>query len=240
MFETKGRTSSSPVTQLLDAITIPTVAGIDLQAELPIPLWAKGKSKHLTAKQILYREGSSIDRVFIIRSGMVKLLSYLPNGRARIVRLHTTGHWIGLEGLMDTDYDHTAIAADDVVVHAVPIQHLQHLERDAPRELAGVLCQWHHDLLQADTWISSFSTGGIRSRVARLIEFLAACNAYSQPAEGVELLTVCEMGEILGVTPESVSRTLASFKRSDILQRQATTPLGENYRLDRQRLAQEA
>jgi CRP/FNR family transcriptional regulator len=47
------------------------------------------------------------------------------------------------------------------------------------------------------------------------------------------------MSEILGVTPESVSRIVATFKRSDILQKQSDS-LREVYRLDSLRLQQEA
>jgi len=99
--------------------------------------------------------------IYVTRSGLVKLLVYLPNGRARIVRLH-----------------------------------------------AG----------------NDFSTGGIRPQVARLLE-------YGQPLDRVELLTVCEMAEILGVTQESVSRILATFKRGEILQK-LSDPSREIYRID--------
>lgn len=217
---------------------VPPAGGLDRQVDPPVPLWAHGKARRLPAKSVLYREGAPVDRVFIIRSGVVKLLSYLPNGRARIVRLHTRDHWVGLEGLLGKGYDHTAIVANTALVHAIPIQHLQHLERNNPRELAGLLYHWHNDLVQADKWIANFSTGSIKSRVARLLEFLATLECSSS-ANSVELLTVCEMAEILGVTAESVSRTLAEFKRNDILQKQSI-PLREIYRLDTGRLALEA
>jgi CRP/FNR family transcriptional regulator len=174
----------------------------------------------------------------VIRSGLVKLLSYLPNGRARIVRLHASNHWIGLEGLLGQSYEHTAIAVGDVEIQHVAIHRLQRLNRDNPGVLGQLLCQWHGALMHADRWISDFSTGGIKPRVARLLEFLAELE-YGQPLDRVELLTVCEMAEILGVTQESVSRILATFKRRDILQKQSD-PSGEIYRVDAPSLQREA
>jgi DNA-binding MarR family transcriptional regulator len=47
------------------------------------------------------------------------------------------------------------------------------------------------------------------------------------------------MAEILGVTQESVSRILATFKRRDILKKQPD-PIREIYRLDAARLQREA
>ena len=78
----------------------------------------------------------------------------------------------------------------------------------------------------------------VRPRVARLLEYLAELE-YDQPLDRVELLTVCEMAEILGVTQEGVSRILATFKRRAILQMQSD-PSPEIYRLDAPRLQREA
>jgi CRP/FNR family transcriptional regulator, anaerobic regulatory protein len=201
-------------------------------------LYVAGRSRRYLAKEVIYREGDRVDRIYVIRSGLVKLLSYLPNGRARIVRLHAGNHWIGLEGLLGQPYEHTAIAVGDVEVQYVGIHSLQRLNRDNPGVLGHLLRQWHGALVHADRWISDFSTGGIKPRVARMLEFLAELE-YGQPLDRVELLTVCEMAEILGVTQESVSRILATFKRREILQKLSDTSR-EIYRIDAAGLQQEA
>ena len=201
-------------------------------------IYDAGRSRRYQAKEIIYRESERVDRIYVIRSGLVKLLSYLPNGRARIVRLHAGNHWIGLEGLLGQPYEHTAIAVGDVEVQHVALHSLQRLNRDNPGVLGQLLCQWHGALVHADRWISDFCTGGIRPRVARLLEFLAELE-YGQPLDRVELLTVCEMAEILGVTQESVSRILATFKRRELLQK-LSDPSREIYRLDAPELQREA
>ena len=212
----------------------------DRRASEEILLWQNSKRKCFQAKEVIYRESAGVDRICIIRSGLVKLLSYLPNGRARIVRLHARNQWLGLEGLLGEPYEHTAIAVDDVVVEYLSTHSVQHLVMDEPGRLLQLLHQWHVDLAQADKWISEFSTGGIRPRVARLLQFLAELE-YGRPTDRVELLTVSEMSEILGVTPESVSRIVATFKRRDILQKQPESDsLREIYWLDTPRLHQEA
>jgi len=203
-------------------------------------LWENSKRKSFQAKEVIYREGDRVDRVCIIRSGLVKLLSYLPNGRARIVRLHVRDQWLGLEGFLGEPYEHTAIAVGDVHIQYLSVHNLQHLVMSEPQRLLQLQHQWHLDLAQADRWISEFSTGGIRPRVARLLQFLAELE-HGEDTNRVELLTVCEMSEVLGVTPESVSRIVATFKRREILQKLAEThPYREIYRVDSQRLLQEA
>ena len=210
----------------------------DCRASEQPPLWRRGRKKRFLAKEVIYRESDTVDRVGLIRSGLVKLLSYLPNGRARIVRLHASGDWLGLEGLMGETYEHTAMAVDDVEVRYASICSVQRLVHDNPSQMEYLLQQWHGNLAQADRWISDFSTGEIQPRVARLLEFLAELE-YGQASDRVELLTVCEMAEMLGVTQESVSRILATFKRGDILHKESDS-LREIYRLDAPRLRQEA
>ncbi len=166
----------------------------------------------------IYHQGDDVQGVYLIRSGMVKLLSYLPHGRARIVRLHVPGDSLGLEGLLGQPYIHTAIATGKVEVECLSMPVLRRLQQEDPALLMGVLRQWHEYLAQADRWIADFSTGGIKPRLARLLKFLAEVE-YGSPADQVQLLSGPEMADILGVTPESISRVLAGFKRSEMLQK---------------------
>lgn len=203
------------------------------------PATVKGrKRKRFVAKAVIYRESEPVDRVYLIRNGLVKLLSYLPNGRARIVRLHAKGHWIGLEGLMGHAYEHTAIAVGDVEVEYYPAKNLQRLHQDSPIAFGKLLCHWHTHLIQADKWIADFSTGEIKPRVARFLGYLAELE-YGELPDRVELLKVHEIADALGVTQESVSRILADFKRNKVLQKSAD-PLEEIYRLNTEKLQQEA
>lgn len=192
------------------------------------------KHKQFLAKEVIYRESDPVDRVFVILGGMVKLLSYLPNGRARIIRLHAHNHWLGLEGLVGQLYEHTAVAVGDVAVAYISMNSLRLLERDNPTQYGQILKQGYKYLAQADRCILDFSTGGIKPRVARLVDFLAKLE-HGESSSMVELLTVHEMADMLGVTPESVSRVLAEFKRNDTLHR-LDGHSDETYEIDSQQL----
>lgn len=167
-------------------------------------------------REVIYREGEQADTVYAIRSGLVKLISYLPNGKGRIVRLYARGIWIGLEGLLGQPYEHTAVAIEDVEAYRFRTHTLRLLERDDFEHHVHLMSRWHQHLLEADRWIADFSTGPIRPRVARLLSFLSRVEDRSASGN-VKLLTCDEMAAILGVTPESVSRVLAQFKRNGIL-----------------------
>ena len=192
------------------------------------------KLKHFSANEIIYREDDSISRVHIIRNGIVKLLSYLPNGRARIIRLHSRNDWLGLEGLINLPYKHTAIAVGDVEVNYVPLDKLRQLEHSRPRQYSQLLKHVCEHLVQADKWIADFSTGGIKPRVARLLLYLSDIE-YGESSNMIDLLTVHELADMLGVTQESVSRILADLKRKDTLHRTAESN-DVTYEIDQQGL----
>lgn len=164
----------------------------------------------------LYLEWQEASVVYMVKSGLVKLISYLPNGRARIVRLHGSGSLVGLSGLLEPRYEHTAVAVGRVEADAVPVSSLIRLRSDDPTMYCRLLEEWYGQLQTADTWITQFSTGSIRARVARLVNYLSEIEQKS-PSNEVELLTCEEMAAVLGVTPESVSRILAEFKRDQML-----------------------
>ncbi|MDT8386531.1 MAG: Crp/Fnr family transcriptional regulator [Thiogranum sp.] len=207
---------------------------IDLLRQEPV----LARSSVYQPGETLYHEGADVDVVYVPRRGKVKLLSYLPDGRARIVRLHKRGSVLGLNGLLGDAHGHTAIAVDQVEAYQIPINALLALKDDDPLAYSQLLEQWHRSLSTADTWITDFSTGAVRGRVARLVQFLIDMDDEHGPCE-VALLTGEEMAEVLGVTPESISRTLADFKRLGIL-----IPLddrnAECFRCDLDALASEA
>jgi CRP/FNR family transcriptional regulator len=186
----------------------------------------------------LYHEGDSVDALYIIRSGLVKLVNHLDNGRTRIVRLHNRSSIMGLSGLLDQRHEHTAVAVRETSIFQFPIRLIQTLKSEQPEFGNGLMEKWHRYLADADTWITEFSTGGIRGRTARLIRFLCDMDDEVGEREAV-LLTSEEIGEILGVTPESASRVVADFKRKSIL-KPSDTGLANTYRCDLSLLNKEA
>ena len=172
---------------------------------------------------VIYREGDAAESVFALRSGMVKLVNYLPNGQARTVRLHVRGGLLGLSGLVNDVYEHTSVAINDVVAYQIPIADLQALREDDPFLYSQLTERWHDYLREADAWITRFSTGSVKARAARLVAHLSRIESGTKMKQ-VKLLTCEEMANILGVTMESVSRVLAQFKRQRLLQPIAGRP----------------
>lgn len=163
--------------------------------------------------EILYRAGQPADRLYTVRSGLVKLVQFLPDGAQRIVRLMRTADVVGLESLLDEPYEHDAVAMQPTEVCCLPTAVVKLLEQQNPKLHKELLNRWQRALKDADAWITLLSTGSAKQRVAHLLLRLARDAASSE----CELFGREDMGAMLGITTETASRTIAEFKRQGLL-----------------------
>lgn len=160
---------------------------------------------------LLYRQGTKADRLFTIRSGLVKLVQYLPDGTQRIVRLLRTSDVTGMEALAGGNYQHDAVVMQATEVCILPVEVVKRLSSENAKLHQELMNRWQRALNEADLWITQLSTGSARQRVARLLLRLICKEG------GCELFSREDMGAMLGITTETASRTIADFKRSGIL-----------------------
>lgn len=174
--------------------------------------------------QALYLAGDAGDRLYTIRSGIVKLVQYLPDGAQRIVRLIRSADIAGLEALIKRPYEHDAIALQPTEVCCLPVPTLEMLSKENPDFHVELLSRWQRALSEADAWLTELSTGSARERVARLLLRLVR----DQETPECALFGREDLGAMLGITTETASRIVAEFKRQGLLQ-----DLGGNrYRVD--------
>ena len=168
--------------------------------------------------QHLYRAGEIGDRMFTIRSGLVKLVQYLADGSQRIVRLVKSTDVTGLESLVNQPYEHDAIVMQPTEVCCLPTDTVQELSKANPELHVELLRRWQHALSEADAWLTELSTGPARERVARMLlrlirnETPPECTLFGRE----------DLGAMLGITTETASRTIAEFKRNGWLRELAS------------------
>lgn len=161
----------------------------------------------------LYLAGDVGEYLFTVRSGMFKLVQYLPDGSQRIVRIARATDVLGLETLLDERYQHDAIALHPTEVCRYPARLVRDLAHENPRLYHELMVRWQRALAEADAWLTELSTGSARQRVARLLLRLVRDRQTSE----CHLFSREDMGAMLGVTTETASRTIAEFKRQGLL-----------------------
>lgn len=182
--------------------------------ELDAIAW-KVPDEIVPAGKPLYRHGEQPDAIFIVRSGLIKLETYLNDGSYRIVRLARCADLLALERLLDSPCDHTAIALSDVDVCKVPLAVVRQVMAHQPWLSTQMIRHWHQALQQADGWLAQYSLGAGRQRVAR---FLIDLHDTTSDASGAFTIpNRDDVGAILGLTKETTSRLIAEFHRSGFL-----------------------
>ncbi|MDD2917593.1 Crp/Fnr family transcriptional regulator [Rhodoferax sp.] len=162
----------------------------------------------------LYAEGSPVQGIFTLRSGMVKLVRNTLDGRPRIVRVLRSGDVIGLEALAGPRYDSDAIALTAVTVCRIPQRVIQKLAASSPRLHTQLMHKWQRALKDADDWLADMNFGTARQRVANLV--LKMRNP-SRPDVAV-LFSREDMGAMLDLKLETVSREITRLVRDGIIE----------------------
>jgi CRP-like cAMP-binding protein len=161
----------------------------------------------------MYSEGDKAIGVMTIRTGMVKLVRNTSDGRQRIVRVLRPGDVVGLEALATSHYDSDAMALSDVSVCRIPLDVMHTLSANSPRLHRRLMQKWQHALKSADDWLADLNFGTARQRVGRFI--LKMRN--SQDPQRVTLFSRDDMGAMLDLKLETVSREVSAFVREGVL-----------------------
>ena len=161
----------------------------------------------------LYHFGEQGDYMFTVRRGALKLVQYLPDGNQRIVRLARDTDVLGLEALLGGTYEHDAIVLQTTEICRFPTRVVRTLSEENPALHRELMSRWQRALSEAEAWLTELSTGSARQRVARLLLRLVR----DQDGSECELFSRENMGAMLGITTETTSRTIAEFKRQDLI-----------------------
>jgi CRP-like cAMP-binding protein len=162
----------------------------------------------------LYDEGSKVQGIFTVRSGMVKLVRSTLDGRQRIVRVLRSGDVLGLEALATARYDSDAIALTSVTVCRIPLEVIRKLSVSSTRLHTQLMHKWQQALKDADDWLADLNFGTARRRVSNLV-----LKMRSRDNSEVSMLFSREdMGAMLDLKLETVSREMSRLVREGAIE----------------------
>lgn len=167
----------------------------------------------LKSGEVLYEMNQAGHHLFTVRSGLLKLVQYLPDGTQRIVRLVRSTDVLGLEVMVGQHYDHQVVALQESELCRYPVEAVNQLSQRNSALHKDLMARWQKALTEADSWLTQFSTGAAKKRMAN---FLLSMVEGQEKAE-CTLLSREDMGSILSITTETASRMISDFKRSGII-----------------------
>jgi CRP/FNR family transcriptional regulator len=176
--------------------------------------------RKVKADEPLYLCGESFDKLYLISSGLFKIVNLAQDGREQPVGLYFKGDWLGFDGIPNGHYGCTAIALDCAEVWTVRYDSLLLASLKEPilmrMMFAAMSAQLAHN---RDVMLSM----GTLTADARVCDFLLQW-ANSLAERGLRTdqfnvyLTRADIGHYLGLRLESVSRALTKLARCGIIQ----------------------
>ncbi len=204
----RGHCQSCPIRHLSIFSLLPVERLTDIQSFQPaVVTYAPAET--------VYYQGDIALNAFTLRQGIIKLVKTLPNGRTQIVRVLNHGDLFGCDGFAGETYNHTAIPLDPVEVCRLPLGELLALKKQNPEIEQALMLRWIQHLRDAEDMMLEL---GAKKAAERIASFLirwceeAENNWISLP------LSRSEIGELLGLTIETVSRFLSEWKRQHLLE----------------------
>jgi len=169
--------------------------------------------------QILFFEGGVAQHLFALHAGLVKLVKSLENGKDRITGVLFPGQIFGLEALADPTYPLTAVTLRDSEICAASRDDVVVFLQTNPEIALGMVRFLVSEVGRVRTQVTEMSFKDARMKVATFLLSLVASDA--SPEEGCAVLTLPlsrqEISEVLELSPETISRTLAAFRRQQLI-----------------------
>lgn len=176
---------------------------------------------HFRRNQILFFEGGEAHHLFALNDGLVKLVKSLENGKERITRVLFPGELFGLEALKDAAYPLTAVVLRDSEICAVSRDQFFAFLRANPDISLDMIRLLVGEIAEIRTQMTAMSFKDSRMRVATfLLSLIPPDQRVSSNSCTITLpLTSQEIGEVLELSPETVSRTWNALRQDGLIEK---------------------
>lgn len=160
-------------------------------------------------KQAIYNEGNAAHLVYVVRSGLVKLFKNTAQNRTQIINVVGPGEIIGIESLFSPHYNATAVPLTrSQICYCQSVQFHTLIEK-RPSVAVRVIGLLYQDLSRIHAFLCDLGTKKAISRVASCLLFFKEKQTSDQATRAFQLPVMRnEMSELLGISPETISRQL--------------------------------
>ena len=178
------------------------------------------RSRKINRGETLHRRGDAFRNLYAIKAGAFKTVLSLRDGREQITGFHIAGEPLGLDGIHASEHTADAIALEDGMLCIIPFGRLERLcgemramQRHLHRLMSGEIVRSSQLMallgsMRAEERVSAF--------LLNLSERLRAL--HHAHLEFKLRMSREEIGSYLGMTLETVSRTLSRFQDDKLIE----------------------
>jgi len=170
----------------------------------------------------IFARGDAGDALFIVKEGLVKLVSHSGRGTETILHLLPPGAIFGEILFSEDKRAFTAFAGKDSLVASLPKQTLAHLLSMIPAFSMNFLRLLSQRLAKVEKEYAGFGHTWSYHRLAKILLRLAEEHGVTTP-KGAALpfrLTHEELANLIGTTRETVTTQMGRFRRMGMVRRE--------------------
>jgi len=171
-------------------------------------------SVELTPGDPLFDEGEPAGYLFNVTAGAVKIYKLLPDGRRQMTGFLFPGDFLGLAN--DRTYAYSAEAVTYTTLCRFPRPKLENLLEMYPKMERRLLGMASHELAVAQEQMLLLGRKTAREKIASFLLMLSDRAVQRGQAENPVAVPMSrnDIGDFLGLTTETVSRTFTQLKQS--------------------------
>ncbi len=172
-------------------------------------------------ESIFHQNDKSDESSYTLRKGLIKITKSLPDGRIQIVRVLVAGDLFGFDGFAGKEYNHTATALTACEVCRLPLADLSEVRKNNPEVDSSIMSRIIKNLRQTEDMLLELGAKKASEKLASFLLTLGCSDVHSDlnddlndDIQWVKLpLSRSEIGSLLGLTIETVSRFISDWKR---------------------------
>jgi len=169
--------------------------------------------------QYLFWEGDPANKIFVIKSGRVRLLKTAASGKEMVLEVMVPGQICGGATMFGEIHRNGAEAVEPTAVYGMSRESYDQLLSLYPDIARGIIRYLGAKLMDAHDVIISLVSSKIESRIAAVIVRLCE-NHGSQTDDGILInirLTRHDIADIVGSTVETAIRIISKFQKDGLL-----------------------
>jgi len=168
--------------------------------------------------QVIFTEGSSINGVFCVKSGVCKLSKLSSNGKEQIVRFMKGGDVLGYRSvIVGEPVTLTVTALDNMKACFIPKADIMEALEHNPKFTMDMMKTVCADLKDANNTISKIAQKTVKQRLADTLLFLQETFETTEDGFINIQLSREEISSIIGTATESAIRLLSQFKKEKLI-----------------------
>lgn len=167
--------------------------------------------------QSLFQEGEEARSVYSVTAGTMKIYKLLPDGRCQVTGFLFPGDFLGLAH--EQTYAYSAEAVTYTALCRYTRKQLETMLERFPQMEQRLLGMAKHELVVAQEQMLLLGRKTARERLASFLLTLSRdATRRGQPADPVFIpMSRSDIGDYLGLTTETVSRTFTQLKRDALI-----------------------